>query len=91
MAPNREKREFERTPLRTSVRITHESFGELLVQTRDISHGGVFLLTTDLDLSMPSIGTIIEGQVQDDYGERPVVRMEIVRVEPVGIGLKFID
>lgn len=89
MAAHKEQRQHERTPLRTQIRICHPSFGELMVQTRDISHGGVFLLTSDL--SMPPLGTIIEGQVQDDYGERPVVQMEIVRVEPSGIGLKFID
>jgi len=89
MEQNRDKRKHERTPLRTTIRIRHDTFGELLVKTRDISQGGVFLLTTDLPV--PPVGTIIEGQVQDDYGERPVVRMEIVRVEPVGIGLMFID
>ena len=89
MVQNIDKRQYERTPLRTSIRITHDTFGELLVKTRDISHGGVFLLTTDLP--MPPIGTIIEGQVQDEYGERPIVRMEIVRVESGGIGLMFIE
>jgi len=89
MAVDREQRKHERTPLRTNIRICHPSFGELKVKTRDISHSGVFLLTSDQ--SMPPIGTVIEGQVQDDYGERPVVQMEIVRVEPDGIGLKFVD
>ncbi|MCB1860796.1 MAG: PilZ domain-containing protein [Chromatiaceae bacterium] len=89
MTQDRDKREHVRTPLRTSIRLTHESFGELLVKTRDISHGGVFLLTGDLP--MPPVGTIIEGQVQDGYGERPVVKMEIVRVSPGGVGLMFIE
>ena len=89
MVQNREKRKHERTPLRTSIRIMHETFGEKLVQTRDISHGGVFLLTSDLEL--PPIGTIIQGQVQDEYGERPLVRMQIVRTEPDGVGLMFVD
>jgi len=89
MANNQDKREHVRTPLRTSILLTHDSFGELLVKTRDISHGGVFLLTSEL--SMPPVGTVIHGQVQDDYGERPVVKMEIVRVEPSGVGLMFIE
>lgn len=89
MTDNRNKREHERTPLRTKILLTHDSFGELLVKTRDISLGGVFLLTSELP--MPPVGTVIEGQVQDDYGERPVVRMQIVRVEPGGLGLMFIE
>ncbi|MCB1763204.1 MAG: PilZ domain-containing protein [Gammaproteobacteria bacterium] len=89
MTESRENRQHERTPLRTSIRITHESFGELLVDTRDISYGGVFLLTAERQ--MPPIGTIIEGQVQDDYAERPIVRMQIVRIESNGVGVMFID
>lgn len=89
MADNRDKRQYVRTPLRTTILLTHDSFGEMLVKTRDISQGGVFLVTSEL--SMPPVGTIIQGQVQDDYGERPVVKMEIVRVDPNGIGLKFIE
>jgi hypothetical protein len=89
MTNDRDKRQHERTPLRTNIRITHATFGELLVKTRDISFGGVFLLTSDQPL--PPIGTIIEGQVQDDYGERPVVKMEIVRVEAGGVGVMFIE
>lgn len=89
MTQDRDKREHVRTPLRTSIRLTHKTFGELLVKTRDISHGGVFLLTSSLP--MPPVGTVIEGQVQDDYGERPVVRMKIVRVESNGVGLMFVE
>ena len=89
MVDNRDKRKHTRTPLRTRIRISHDSFGELLVRTRDISHGGVYLMTGDLP--MPPVGTVIEGQVQDDYGERPVVKMKIVRVDAHGVGAMFID
>ncbi len=84
-----EKRKHERTPLCACIRISHESFGTRVVKTRDISLGGVYLLVDDLQ--MPPEGTIIEGQVQDDYMERPVVKMEVVRIEPQGVGLRFID
>ena len=89
MAEKRDNRQYERTPLRTRIRITHDTFGELLVKTRDISYGGVFVLITDRP--MPPVGTVIEGQVQDDYGERPVVKMEIVRIETEGVGLMFVE
>ena len=84
-----ERRKYERVPLRTRMRIMHPSFGEAVVRTRDLSHGGVFILTEGL--SMPPIGTLIEGQVQDEYDERPVVEMEIVRFEADGVGVRFRD
>ena len=89
MKGGRERRRFERVPLHTRMRIMHASFGEAIVKTRDLSHGGVFLFTEGI--SMPPVGTIIEGQVQDEYGERPVVEMEIVRFESDGVGVQFSD
>jgi hypothetical protein len=86
---NNERRKHERTPLCVRIRISHETFGSKIVRTRDISHGGLFLLVGDRDLLVP--GTIIEGQVQDEHMERPVVKMEVLRVEPDGIALKFLD
>jgi hypothetical protein len=60
----------------------------VIVRTRDISLGGVYLVVEDLP--MPPPGTVIEGQIQDEMEDRPIVRMEVVRVEPNGIGLKFL-
>ena len=87
--PGSEKRRHERVPLCARIRISHESFGTRIVKTRDISHGGVFLLIDDLEAL--TSGMIIEGQIQDEYMERPVVKMEVIRFEPTGVGLRFID
>jgi hypothetical protein len=81
-------RQHERVPLTSRIRITHESFGSVVVKTRDISLGGVYLIVDDL--TMPPPGTVIEGQIQDEMEDRPVVRMEVVRIEPNGVGLKFL-
>jgi len=75
--------------MKVTVKVTHDSIGEVLVKTRDISESGIFLLTEDVD--MPPIGTIVEGQVQGMAEEGPVLKLEIVRAEPVGIGLRFIN
>lgn len=40
---------------------------------------------------MPPPGSVVEGQIQDEYGERPIVKMEVVRVDSEGVGLKFLD
>lgn len=84
-----EKRRHERMALCARIRISHESFGTRIVKTRDISHGGVFLVLDELE--MLASGTVIDGQIQDDHMERPVVKMEVVRLESEGVGLKFID
>lgn len=83
-----ESRNHIRTPMKCQVKVWHDSIGEIVVNTRDISDGGIFLLTEDID--MPPIGTILTGQVQGLAGAAPIVKMEIVRVEPAGVGLKFV-
>ena len=82
-------RHDHRTPLKVQVKVCHSSIGEVVVQTRDISDGGIFLLTENIDV--PPIGTIVEGQVQGMEVEGPILKLEIVRMEPAGIGLKFIN
>lgn len=83
-----DKRQSVRTPFACRIKIQHESIGELLVKTRDISDGGVFVIL-DPD-KVPPIGSIVTGQVQGMPGEAPVVDMEVVRAEPDGVGLKFL-
>jgi len=78
-----------RTPMKCQVKVSHDSIGEILVNTRDISDGGIFLLTENID--MPPVGTVIEGQVQGMGMVAPIIKMKIVRLEPAGIGLKFIN
>lgn len=84
-----EKRRHPRTPISSKIRISHESFGSIVVRTRDVSSGGVFLLLEEIP-NLP-LGTVVEGQIQDDMPDRPVVQMEIVRVDAEGFGLRFLD
>lgn len=84
-----DKREHIRTPMACRIKVYHESIGELEVKTRDISDGGVFVvLEPD---QVPPIGSVVTGQVQGLMEDAPVVEMEVVRVEPEGVGLKFLD
>lgn len=84
-----EKRQYPRMPISSKIRISHPSFGSMVVMTRDVSNGGVFLLMDDIpDLST---GSVVEGQIQDDVPDRPVVQMEIVRIDPEGVGLRFLE
>lgn len=95
MSPNnknpsdQDQRNDHRTPIKVQVKVHHPSIGDVLVQTRDISDSGIFLLTEDIEV--PEIGTIVEGQVQGMDVEGPILKLEIVRMEPAGIGLKFVN
>ncbi|KZY64840.1 MULTISPECIES: PilZ domain-containing protein [unclassified Oleiphilus] len=83
-----DSRRHPRIPMKARVKISHESFGEVVASTKDISDGGVFLLTDNSD--MPAIGTVIQGQVQGLTGDAPILNMEIMRRTEEGIGLRFI-
>jgi hypothetical protein len=82
-----DKRRHARTPFACRIKISHETIGELLVKTRDISDGGVFVVLEPEQI--PPIGTQLMGQVQGLMDDAPVLAMEVVRVEPGGVGLRF--
>ncbi len=86
---SRDKRRHIRTPLQCKIKITHSDVGEKIVKTRDISDGGVFVVLDPRDI--PPIGTIVTGQVQGLMDDAPILDMEVVRVEPEGVGLQFIN
>ena len=78
-----------RTPLKVRLRIDHPVHGEMLVTTRDISECGVYVLM-DQAQSMLSMGEHVQGQVQGLPTEAPILTLEVVRVEALGVGLRFI-
>ncbi|HVK98725.1 MAG TPA: PilZ domain-containing protein [Dongiaceae bacterium] len=81
------KRRHQRTNLRCKFKVWNDTL-EALVTTRDISDGGVFLVL-DSSMTLP-IGTRCQGQVQGMMADAPIVQMEVVRMEPTGVGLRFI-
>ncbi len=83
------KRESLRTPMRCRIRIWHDSIGEADVFTRDVSDSGVFLLTQD-SVTLP-VGAIVRGQVQGLPMEAPILNMEVMRLAPEGMGLRYCD
>ncbi|CAI8869991.1 PilZ domain-containing protein [Pseudomonas sp. IT-P294] len=70
------------------IKITHESFGECLGQTRNLSDTGVYV--KHARLSSLSRGAVVYGQVQDLPTGAPRVRMEVVLVDADGIGLRYL-
>lgn len=86
---SQDKRRHIRTPFSCRIKITHESVGELLVKTRDISDGGVFVVLEPEQI--PPVGTKLKGQVQGMMDDAPILEMEVVRLEPTGVGLRFLQ
>ncbi|WP_041524188.1 PilZ domain-containing protein [Gilvimarinus agarilyticus] len=83
-----DKRQHLRTPIACRIKIVHAEWGEMIVKTRDLSDGGVFVL---LDPEQaPPIGSIVTGQIQGLMEDAPIVEMEVVRAESDGIGLRFV-
>lgn len=89
MSNSQNRRRHPRIPMNASVKISHESFGEKIVKTKNISDSGLFILVEPTQ--MPPIGVVVTGQVQGMIDDAPIVKMEIVRVEKDGVGLQFIE
>ncbi|UVM50526.1 MULTISPECIES: PilZ domain-containing protein [unclassified Pseudomonas] len=70
------------------IKISHESIGECLGQTRNLSTTGVYVKHPALAV-LPK-GTVVYGQVQDLPIGAPQVRMEVVLVDAEGIGLRYL-
>jgi hypothetical protein len=85
---SKDKRRHIRTPLACRIKVVYAG-AEMIVKTRDISDGGVFVVL-DPD-QVPSIGSRVTGQVQGLMDDAPVLEMEVVRIEPSGVGLRFIN
>lgn len=86
----RNNREHQRTALRCKFKIWNDDIEDSVVYTRDISDGGVFLVMDPGEQSIPPVGTVLLGQVQDMMADAPVVTLEVVRIADEGIGLRFI-
>ncbi|WP_160106003.1 PilZ domain-containing protein [Pseudomonas izuensis] len=70
------------------IKITHESVGECLGQTRNLTTTGVYVKHPALS-ALPT-GAVVYGQVQGLPTGAPRVRMEVVQVDADGIGLRYL-
>ena len=84
-----EKREASRFPFVGRIMIFHESTGFIEAKTKNLSDTGVLLVCEPEKI--PAVGSIVSGQVLDlPQGEGPKLKMEVVRVDPDGVGLRFL-
>ncbi|MGE7956948.1 PilZ domain-containing protein [Pseudomonas sp. NPDC089530] len=70
------------------IKIQHDSFGECLGQTRNLSASGVYVKHPTL-ATLPK-GAVVYGQVQGLPMIAPRVKMEVVLVDAEGIGLRYL-
>lgn len=84
----RELREHPRTPMRCRLKVTHPEVGEQELHTQDISDGGVFVLLADV--SGFAIGDKVKGQVQGMMADAPILDLEVVRLDSMGMGLRYL-
>ncbi|MDC0663268.1 PilZ domain-containing protein [Marinobacter sp. SS21] len=83
-----DRREHLRTSMTTKVSVEHPIKGRVVVPTRDISDGGVFILAAEGELEL-ELGDAVSVQVQGLPVPAPVLEMVVVRKVPDGYGLQF--
>jgi hypothetical protein len=85
-----EQRRHDRIPLCIDVRMFLAGGAVVVLESADISNGGVFLLHGGA--AMPPVGTDVRLQVVDgsEGQERPIVPAKVVRSTEIGIGLEFV-
>jgi len=86
---NENKRRHVRIELPAKVKLIHPDIGEVVLKTRDVSDGGVYIMCDNPGL-LP-VGSVVQMQVISDDVEMPIVAAKIVRNDSQGIGMEFED
>ena len=87
-----DKRRHRRLPLEVEVELHRAGQPMRVVQTEDLSIGGVLLLLDDAD--RPPLGTLVQVRVVGTLGEGetpPMVDARVVRHAPAGVAIQFSD
>jgi len=87
-----ENRKHLRIGLVVDIELTLPEKGQVIVRTKNISDGGLFLILDDIVL--PPIGTEVQVRLQNQLGdgdEPPINRAMVVRSGPDGVGLEFLE
>jgi hypothetical protein len=87
-----EQRRHLRIGLVVEIELTLPDGNVVTVRTKNISDGGLFLVLDDITL--PPVGTEVQVRLKNQLGdgeEPPINRARVVRHDPDGIGLAFIE
>lgn len=81
-------RKHGRTLVRCSVKIKHDSVGDIEAETRDISETGVFVRCKDMS-SVISVGDEVEAKLYSDCEKVTVAHLKVVRITNEGVGFAY--
>lgn len=87
-----ELRRHLRIGLVVEIELTLPGAAPQIVRTKNISDGGLFLVIDEVKL--PVVGTEVKVRLKNQLGdgeEPPVNRAKVVRHDPDGMGLEFIE
>lgn len=87
-----DQREYPRMPMCFNVEVRYEDQPPQVLCTRDLSHGGAFILRGEAPL--PPAGALITVKAQKPEGDgadTPVIRARVVRCSEEGIAVQFIS
>ena len=84
-----DKRKSPRIPIAARVKVFHSSFGEIILKARDISDGGMFLLSDGTEF--PPVGAEMQVQALDTPVEAALLNVCIVRKLKNGVGVMFYE
>lgn len=84
------KRRHERYPVTVEVELVDPAIGRSIVQTKDLSDGGLFLRLGAKP--WPRVGALVTVRVIEtgDVAAPPLLRARVVRMTAEGIGLEFL-
>lgn len=77
-----------RKPLRYSIRISHQTVGDVLAETKDISETGIFVRSAVL-LSILTVGETLVAELECDANTIENTQLKVVRMTEDGVGLEF--
>jgi len=87
-----DSRQYPRIQLPIEVELAHPSIGRLRRIARDVSEGGIFVLTETGALRPGAkLKVTVVSAALVESTPTPTVDVEIVRVTPEGMGLKFVN
>ena len=86
-----EQRRYVRTPTSALVEMQHPSLGQIQVQARDLSEGGIFAVM-GRHQAPPPVGTVVMVRIKRHTGtiNQTPVAMRVVHHQSGGIGLAFV-
>jgi len=84
-----DQRKSSRIPLIARVRVMHPNFGQRILKSKDISDGGMFIISDACD--WPAVGSRMQVQALDTPVEAEMLLVQLVRKTPQGVGVMFVD